>query len=108
MLWRSQEGMYESVVDVLDAEKLILLTRKESQTAVPNYYIKNLKAKIVKPLGTQGDSKMRDFNVIAILILHAQRRAHFSAPLPSHSLLDILSTTTHAHTPSSSCEARTS
>ena len=45
-LWRSEEGMYESVVDVLDAEKLILLTRKESQTAVPNYFIKNLKAKI--------------------------------------------------------------
>lgn len=46
MLWRSEEGMYEAVVDVLDAEKLILLTRKESQTAVPNYYIKNLKMKM--------------------------------------------------------------
>ncbi len=46
MLWRSEEGMYESVVDVLDADKLILLTRKESQTAVPNYYIKNLKMKM--------------------------------------------------------------
>ena len=46
MLWRSQEGMYEVVVDVLDAEKLILLTRKESQIAVPNYYIKNLRMKM--------------------------------------------------------------
>ena len=46
MLWRSQQGMYESVVDVLDADKLILLTRKESQTVVPNYYIKNLKMKM--------------------------------------------------------------
>ena len=46
MLWRSQEGEYEFVVDVLDADKLILLTRKESQTAVPNYYIKNLKMKM--------------------------------------------------------------
>ncbi len=45
-LWRSEEGMYEAVVDVLDAEKLILLTRKESQTAVPNYYIKNLRNKM--------------------------------------------------------------
>ena len=46
MLWRSQEGMYEYVVDVLEADKLVLLTRKESQTAVPNYYIKNLRMKM--------------------------------------------------------------
>ena len=46
ILWRSQEGFYESVVDVLDADKLILLTRKESQTTVPNYYIKNLKLRM--------------------------------------------------------------
>ena len=46
MLLRSEEGMYEAVVDVFDAEKLILLTRKESQTAVPNYFIKNLKMKM--------------------------------------------------------------
>jgi dipeptidyl aminopeptidase/acylaminoacyl peptidase len=43
MLWRCQEGMYEQVVAVLDADKLQLLTRKESQKDVPNYFIKNLK-----------------------------------------------------------------
>jgi dipeptidyl aminopeptidase/acylaminoacyl peptidase len=42
IIWRSSEDMYETVTDVLDADKLVLLTRKESQTEVPNYYIKNL------------------------------------------------------------------
>ncbi len=42
IIWRSSEGSFESVAEVLDADKLILVTRKESQTEVPNYYIKNL------------------------------------------------------------------
>ena len=42
IIWRCQEGYYEFVEDVIDAGKLILLTRKESQKDVPNYYIKNL------------------------------------------------------------------
>ncbi|WP_367865740.1 alpha/beta hydrolase family protein [Pedobacter sp. WC2423] len=46
IIWRSAEGFYEYVVDVLDANKLVLLTRKESQKDVPNYYIKNLVLRI--------------------------------------------------------------
>ena len=46
IIWRSTEGTYESVVDVLDADKLILLTRRETQKEVPNFYIKNLKLKV--------------------------------------------------------------
>jgi len=42
IIWRSTEGTYEYVADVLDANKLVLLTRKESQKEVPNYFIKNL------------------------------------------------------------------
>ncbi|TCC96639.1 S9 family peptidase [Pedobacter hiemivivus] len=42
LIWRSAEGTYEVVVDVSDANKLVLLTRKESQKEVPNYFIKNL------------------------------------------------------------------
>ena len=42
IIWRCSEGSYEYVVDVIDADNLVLLTRKESQTEVPNYYIKNL------------------------------------------------------------------
>ena len=37
-IWRCQDGVYEQVVDVLDADNLQLLTRKESQKDVPNYF----------------------------------------------------------------------
>lgn len=46
IIWRSPEGYFESVVRVLDPEKLVLLTRKESEKEMPNYWIKNLKLKI--------------------------------------------------------------
>jgi dipeptidyl aminopeptidase/acylaminoacyl peptidase len=46
IIWRCSEGSYEYVVDVIDADKLVLLTRRESQTEVPNYYLKNLVLKI--------------------------------------------------------------
>jgi dipeptidyl aminopeptidase/acylaminoacyl peptidase len=46
ILWRSQEGSFEMVTDVLDPQKLVLLTRKESQKDVPNYFIKSLKLRI--------------------------------------------------------------
>lgn len=46
IIWRSNEGTFEYVSDVIDADKLILLTRKESQKLVPNYYIKNLVLRI--------------------------------------------------------------
>lgn len=39
-LWRCQEGSYEYVVRVLDAEKGVFITRKESPTETPNYYIR--------------------------------------------------------------------
>lgn len=42
VLWRAQPGKFEMITDVLDPQKLVLLTRKESQKDVPNYYIKNL------------------------------------------------------------------
>ncbi|MBC7586795.1 MAG: S9 family peptidase [Chitinophagaceae bacterium] len=45
-IWRSSEGYYEYVADVIDAEKMIVLTRRESQKDVPNYYIKNLKLRM--------------------------------------------------------------
>jgi dipeptidyl aminopeptidase/acylaminoacyl peptidase len=42
VIWRAAEGSYEVVADVLNPDKLVLLTRRESQKDVPNYYIKNL------------------------------------------------------------------
>ncbi len=51
IIWRCSEGVFEVVEDVLDADKLILLTRRESQKDVPNYFIKNLVLKIAdKPI----------------------------------------------------------
>lgn len=40
-LWRCAEGWFENVVKVLDAEKGILLTRRESEKEVPNYWIRH-------------------------------------------------------------------
>jgi dipeptidyl aminopeptidase/acylaminoacyl peptidase len=50
-IWRCAEGTYEYVVDLLDADKLSFVTRKESQKEVPNYWLKNLKLRIAdRPL----------------------------------------------------------
>ncbi|MBB2145483.1 prolyl oligopeptidase family serine peptidase [Pedobacter sp. LMG 31464] len=46
IVWRSQPGSFEMVTDVLDPQKLVLLTRRESQKDVPNYFIKNLMLRI--------------------------------------------------------------
>lgn len=46
IIWRCHEGYFESIARVLDPDKLELLTRKESEREVPNYWIKNLKLKI--------------------------------------------------------------
>jgi dipeptidyl aminopeptidase/acylaminoacyl peptidase len=45
IIWRSSEGQFEYVSDVLDPNKLVVVTRRETQTDVPNYYIKNLMSK---------------------------------------------------------------
>jgi dipeptidyl aminopeptidase/acylaminoacyl peptidase len=42
IVWRCPEGQYEAISGVLDADKLVVLSRKESHTEVPNYYIKYL------------------------------------------------------------------
>ena len=46
IIWRSAAGTYEYVSNVVDPDKLVLITRKESQQLVPNYYIKNLVLRI--------------------------------------------------------------
>ncbi|WP_316734804.1 alpha/beta hydrolase family protein [Pedobacter aquatilis] len=56
IIWRSAEGTYEFVSDVIDADKLVLLTRKESQKLVPNYFIKNLILRIAdRPVTSFGN-----------------------------------------------------
>lgn len=46
IIWRSAEGTFEYVSDVINPDKLVLITRKESQKLVPNYFIKNLLLRI--------------------------------------------------------------
>ncbi|MBW4889246.1 prolyl oligopeptidase family serine peptidase [Mucilaginibacter sp. HMF5004] len=50
IIWRCKEGEYESISDVIDADKLIVLTRRETQTDVPNYYIRNITANTTKAI----------------------------------------------------------
>ncbi|HEV3324692.1 MAG TPA: prolyl oligopeptidase family serine peptidase [Puia sp.] len=42
IVWRCPEGQYEYISAVLDADKLLLLSRRESHTETPNYYLKQL------------------------------------------------------------------
>lgn len=46
IIWRSNEGYFEYVAKVMDPENLVLLTRKESEKEMPNYWLKHLKTKI--------------------------------------------------------------
>jgi dipeptidyl aminopeptidase/acylaminoacyl peptidase len=46
--WRSDEDHFESIIRVLDADKAIVFTRRESEKEVPNYYIRDLKNKTSK------------------------------------------------------------
>jgi dipeptidyl aminopeptidase/acylaminoacyl peptidase len=46
IIWRCQPGGYEVISEVLDPNKLVLLSRKERHDQVPNYYVKNLVARV--------------------------------------------------------------
>jgi dipeptidyl aminopeptidase/acylaminoacyl peptidase len=52
-LWRCNEGIFEMVIRVMDADKLVLLNRRESESIMPNYWIKNLRLKIADRQLTQ-------------------------------------------------------
>lgn len=45
VIWRCKDGYFESVVDVLDPSLLTIITRRESQKEVPNYYVQTLSTK---------------------------------------------------------------
>ena len=55
ILWRSDEQHFESVVKVIDPDKLVIITRRESETEMPNYWRKNLKLKMA-------DQQLTHFN----------------------------------------------
>jgi dipeptidyl aminopeptidase/acylaminoacyl peptidase len=51
IVWRCPQGSYEYVADVLDPHRLVVVTRRETQTDVPNYFLKDLVRKIAdRPL----------------------------------------------------------
>ena len=47
-LWRCEEPYYETLTDVLDFDKMIIITNKQSQTEQPNYFIRNIKENTAK------------------------------------------------------------
>lgn len=49
-LFRSEAPYYESPVDVIAATGPVLLTRRESQTDPPNYFLRDLAAKTLTPV----------------------------------------------------------
>lgn len=53
IIWRCNEGYFENIVKILNVDKLELLTRRESEIVVPNYWIKNLRTKIADRQITQ-------------------------------------------------------
>jgi len=49
MLWRCQAPWYETVVDLIDPEKMLVLTSRESTDVPPNYFLRNLKGGDAEP-----------------------------------------------------------
>ncbi len=49
-LWRCEEPYYETVANVLDYNKLIIVTNRQSQTEQPNYYLRDIKNNSIKPI----------------------------------------------------------
>ena len=45
VLWQCEEGYFEYVVNVIDPEKLSFITRRESPTQAPNYYLREPRKK---------------------------------------------------------------
>ena len=54
-LWRCEEPYYETVTDVLDYDKMIIVTNKQSQDAQPNYYLRDLKNRTSKAITSFSD-----------------------------------------------------
>jgi hypothetical protein len=46
IIWRCQEGVFEVVEDVIDADKLSIAYKPRITNHVPNYFIKNLVLRI--------------------------------------------------------------
>jgi dipeptidyl aminopeptidase/acylaminoacyl peptidase len=47
IIWRCPKGSYEMVTDVIDADSLKLIVRRESQKEMPNYYLVRLRSQVM-------------------------------------------------------------
>lgn len=45
-LWRCREGYFEFAVKLIDPDKLTIVTRRETEKEMPNFWLKNLKLRI--------------------------------------------------------------
>src|SRR5690606_40114173 len=70
-IWRCPEGRFEYVARVLDAENLTFITRRESSTEMPNYWVKNLKKRIADIQLTHLDRKSTRLNSSHVKISYA-------------------------------------
>ncbi|HKP32955.1 MAG TPA: prolyl oligopeptidase family serine peptidase [Chitinophagaceae bacterium] len=59
IIWRCEAPYYETVIDVIDPDKNIYLTSRESQTEVPNYYLLTINSK--KGKSTVNRTAVTDF-----------------------------------------------
>ncbi len=64
-LWRSKEGSFESITRVLDPNKLTIITRKETESEVPNYWLKNLRLRVADIQLTQFTNPYRQLDGVS-------------------------------------------
>lgn len=55
ILWRCQAPYFENPIRVMDAEKMIILTSRESENEVPNYYLRDIKKNKLTPITSFSD-----------------------------------------------------
>jgi dipeptidyl aminopeptidase/acylaminoacyl peptidase len=49
-LWRCEEPYYETITSMLDFDKLLVVTSRQSQTEQPNYYLRDIKNNSTKAI----------------------------------------------------------
>jgi len=54
-LWQSEDPYYEETIDLLDNEGQQAITRRESKTERPNYFVRNLRTGELRPLTDMKD-----------------------------------------------------
>jgi dipeptidyl aminopeptidase/acylaminoacyl peptidase len=48
--WRCEEGYFESIVQIINKDKGIVITRRENEKEVPNYFTRSIETKELKPI----------------------------------------------------------